>query len=131
MNQAWGALLSPGRAGASAVPVLPATVKPGTAAAGPVPRRTTSIIIWVTAAAGLGKVEGPVLGDAEGLHAVDELLAEVEADLAEGGVARLPEAVGHRAATGAVAEVVELLVGLGQGQEPQHRVAGLGRGRAG
>ena len=49
MNQAWG-----GPPGASAVPVLPATVKPGTAAAVPVPRFTTAIISWVTAAAVAG-----------------------------------------------------------------------------
>ncbi len=36
------------------MPVLPATVKPGTAGAVPVPRFTTSIISWVTAAAVVG-----------------------------------------------------------------------------
>ena len=54
MNQAWGAEDSPGLAGASAVPVLPATVWPGTAAAVPVPLRTTATIIAVTAAAVVG-----------------------------------------------------------------------------
>ena len=50
MNQAWG-----GPPGDWAVPVLPATVNPGTAAPRPVPAWTTSTIIRPTAAAVAGE----------------------------------------------------------------------------
>src|SRR5262249_4614380 len=78
-----------------------------------------------------GDVERRSRADPELLHAGHELVAELEADLAKGGVARLLEAQRQRATAGLAAEVLERVVRLREvelGPHWEHRLWGEATG---